>query len=271
MATAITVATLNAWMGGFSSYQAPEQSPNRLRLLQSALSRLDANIVVLPDAWRWTELYTPESLAATFGYDTSYCVSLACERVDPRVGLAVLVRGLAVEFETIRLATRNGVKIWLDNRRRLVYGVYLDDLSETVRNRQVEALVADANRHRHLPMLAAGDFNSLLARDITRPMRLIGSSLRPTLLRRLGGYPATAYAELVKATALQQLLEAGFENTQAGRSVPTYYVRVPGLGLRVGLAVDHIFHRRWPVYDFRVRDSHGASDHRALSVRTVIA
>ncbi len=263
------IGAFNVWMGGFSSYHGQEPHPPRLPKLVTAVQLLDADIMGLIDTHRWTQTFSRQQLRDLFGYRHSFTIDMNCTRVDPRIGLTVITRDPTIECEPIRLFNRNAIKIWLrlNGQDRRIYLVYLDDLHESIRRRQVEVLLQDAQSQVATPTIIMGDYNALRPEDITSWQALIGRCLRLPPARRRWRELAVTAGELTRTEVIPLLRAEGFRDARDGQAGPTFMGRSYPLTRHPNLAVDHIFSRNWPVSEFTAHYFPAASDHAAITAR----
>ena len=150
--------------GGFDSYNYEDKIPQRLDLLSEAVKQIGADFVGLVDTFRWDEIFTEKEIKEMFGYKYSYVVKLDDERLKKLGhdnGISVLTNLPVKNFETVRIFNRNAIKttIEYENRTIDIFSVYLDDLSEEVRKKEISCLLCEVNKN--TPTIIMGDLNSL--------------------------------------------------------------------------------------------------------------
>jgi endonuclease/exonuclease/phosphatase family metal-dependent hydrolase len=265
----VAVAAWNIQSGGFDGYDEEATMPPRLPGIKKTVRQLTADVTGLIDTFRWHELFKPEELAEQFGYQHAVCINMDCDRVDGRIGLTALYNDSNIVCTQVRLVTRNCLKLLLPvpSGQALVYIVYLDHLSEDMRQWQIEALLDDASRTPRLPVLIVGDFNTLRPSSITPGWRLAGRLLRLPGLCLLRSQAPTVIREATRALVIPHLERVGF--VDMGRTRPhEATVSVRRIGLRLDWCVDYVLARNWPVVRCRVTDTGAVSDHQAIVAET---
>lgn len=173
----LRVAAYNILAGGFKDYSYELPSPERLGLLQEAISSLDADVVGLVDTFRWEEIYPQEKLRQLFGYQYAKVINLEDERLVQKGhnnGVGLLSNITVKKSRILKIHNRNALLSTLNIHGSLVdVGVvYLDDLSEDVRLQQIQSLVSQLNSER--PVILMGDFNTMDKRELKRSMSVVG-------------------------------------------------------------------------------------------------
>ncbi len=156
----INIMSWNILSGGFKDYGSSEERPPRIQEIVKAINEIKPDVVCLIDTYRWTEVFTHEELIELFGYPYAHCVKLDDERLISKGhdnGITVFSQLKDTSIQTIRLDTRNAVQISIDHLE--IFSVYLDDLSEDVRVKQVNALHKFVNPN--TPTIIAGDLNTI--------------------------------------------------------------------------------------------------------------
>lgn len=158
------IASYNILSGGFESYQSTQSIPRRLPLLKKALKKIEADFVSLIDTFRWKDIFSDQDLKKHFGYPYVYSIDMNDTRVDPRVGLTVLSR-FPMKNKTIRLHNRDAIesRLKVDGADYNLFTLYLDDLNEDVRLKQVKVLEKKLKQEKVILM---GDLNSFLRTDL---------------------------------------------------------------------------------------------------------
>jgi endonuclease/exonuclease/phosphatase family metal-dependent hydrolase len=161
----LEILSWNILSGGFKDYGSSEKTPERIDGLASVIKELRPDIVSLVDTYRWTEVFTVEDLKRIFGYPNVHMVKLEDQRLIKKGhdnGVAVLSRFPDTKIESIWLTTRNGIKTRVDGID--IFSVYLDDVSEDTRIKQVQAVLdlVDPN----FPTIITGDLNTFDENDL---------------------------------------------------------------------------------------------------------
>jgi endonuclease/exonuclease/phosphatase family metal-dependent hydrolase len=246
------IATYNIMSGGFGNYSlaAPVTKPARLALLVQAVRGIGADFIGLVDAFRWKALFKTEELQETFGYREAIIINLEDkdkERPDREfIGLAALTNLPVISAETVRLGTRNCLKVRLKVGGQLldVFTVYLTDLSEGERRRQAVALLAAVDRA--IPTILLGDFNALAPEDrkFTRERVEEFLKVHPEFRERpdYRTYFEPLFRELLKAEVVPLIEHASFEDLAGqGGGQPTAWTQLSPFGLVAVARVDYIF------------------------------
>lgn len=157
------VLTYNIMSGGFNSYCSSSTLPERLDILKVAIQDIDADFVALIDTFRWKEVFTENDLINYFGYKYTFCIDMNDSRVDEKIGITILSK-FQIQSESIRIYNRDCVKtqININSKNIILYTVYLDDLSEDVRLKEVEDLLSGIQKDNTIIM---GDFNTFAKYD----------------------------------------------------------------------------------------------------------
>src|ERR1044071_8673670 len=105
------IASYNIMSGGFDDYSRNHGTPQRLTLLQTAIKKIDADVIGLIDTFRWDEMYTESDLTTLFGYKYAYCINLNDERlrqIGHNNGLTLL-SNVKINPRTIQLSSRDAI------------------------------------------------------------------------------------------------------------------------------------------------------------------
>jgi len=264
------IASFNVCDGGFDSHRQTASEPERLEALCQAVNLVDADVIALLDTFRWVELFSDGDLCQIFGYAQAFHFDMEDSRLDSRIGLTILAKGGVKTCRTLRIYNRNCLRLEVetDGKPVRVYATYLDDLRESVRLKQAQALLTDTENQPEVPMLIIGDLNSLRPannRYLQAVLRSIATTLEPVRLP----YLAAAAIAIARAEVLPLLLKKGFEDGGAKAPTATFRVEATRLRLPVALAIDYALYRGLSPYNYRVHiggvfDS--ASDHRPISL-----
>lgn len=215
--------------GGFNGYDSMASKPERLDLLVEAIKGVNADFVSLVDTHRWTEVFTPDDLRGLFGYENVYFVGLNDQRLKVKGhdnGIAVLTRLPITRFETVRLATRNAIRSVIMNggKELEIFSVYLDDLSEDTRLRQVMALLGLIDFAK--PTVFAGDLNTISASEVPEA--------RENIEKLFSRYPQArvmepSLREMMRGEVIKKIEERGFVDMGkgAGNTIPSKLSPIP--------------------------------------------
>ncbi len=260
------VAVWNVQSGGFTTYDHESHRPERLPNIGHALRMRRPDVAGLVDTWRWAEIFTEEELCDEFGFTQAYSINMEDERVEPQVGLTLLLNEPA-ECQTVRLKSRNAIKATLKgpDGPRYLYLVYLDDLSRAARLAQIGALLADIAQHADQPVMVMGDLNEVRPEAVPRMVRLLAWALRLPPLRWWRSYGPMAVRDLARPAVVSLLRWHGFED--AGAAQPRRATAFPRWRRwQLALAVDFILTRNWPIESYQVGSRYGA-DHCMVCAR----
>ena len=240
----LTVANWNA-MNGLDS-------PDRLRTCIAAVTALDAQVTVLPEAFaedRMAHLPLALDRIQALGYRAVMAPYEDADDRKDRHGMAVLIKGALADITVERFGDRNSIvgKIYdaLSSQFVSFVALHLDDRTEVARLKQVDDAIGWL-RQSDGAKLAIGDLNSLhFANPRARLLRLLRPLPRllpdgqpifgqktPTL-GRIGslGRRATGMAT---GAVLETFEAAGFTDADP-KQTPTYT-----FGNRPLLQLDHI-------------------------------
>ena len=186
--------------------------------------------------------------------------------MDERIG-SLVGSGAAIVFATdhiiertdfLNLGNRQALKATLDCKTYTldIVCVYLDDLSEYTRVKQVKTLLAKLERDK--PTIITGDLNTL------RPNMHnanISIKVKDSLVRALT-HVAPRHAEFNKRQALPLIEAAGFIDGDEQHKRPTAPAKFPVVG------VDYMFHSKSiHVESFYIPPIRSISDHRPIIFR----
>ena len=161
----IEILSWNILSGGFKDYGSPEKRPERVDGLAGVIKELKPDIVSLVDTHRWTEVFSPAELKNIFDYPYIRMVKLDDQRLIKKGhdnGIVVLSQIAGTETQTIWLATRNAIKTEIGGID--IFSVYLDDVSEDTRIKQVEVVLKLVNPN--TPTIITGDLNTIDKDDL---------------------------------------------------------------------------------------------------------
>jgi len=163
------LASYNVLSGGFDQYSKDLEDSKRFDVLKQAVAKIQADFVGLIDTYRWEEIYTNKQIAEIFGYKQAYCINLnddRLRRMGHNNGVTVLTNLEVVKYETIRIATRDAVRVGvrIGESQLEIFSVYLDDISEDTRILQVKELLTYLDLK--IPSVVMGDLNTLKRRDL---------------------------------------------------------------------------------------------------------
>lgn len=163
------IATYNVKSGGFSKYGQKTGKPERLNLIKEAVKKINADLIALVDTYKWDMIFTNKELQKIFGYKKSYLINLDDQRLKKLGhdnGITILTNFNNVRFEVIRLFNRNAIKSQVILKKKIlnIYSVYLDDLSEETRFKEIKVLLEISKKERNKILM--GDFNSIDRKDL---------------------------------------------------------------------------------------------------------
>ncbi len=254
------IATYNISSGGFNDYSSNSQIPQRLDSLKKVIKYIDADFITLVDTFRWKELFSDKDLEQIFGYSHTFHIDMDDIRVDKRIGIAVLTNIDEITFHNIRLKTRNCIKsqILTKNDTVDIFSMYLDDVSEEVRQTQIDSLFTNLNYH---PTIVMGDMNCILKEEVEELRSGFSSFLKSnpefTETEMYDKYCIPALNQIFKATVLENVKSHGFvEAINEGKRKPTSLTKLHSWNMEKPIfRVDHIFHTKdIQSSDFKVLD-----------------
>lgn len=195
---------------------------------------------------------------------------------DPRLN-AAHGEGIGLSFATDR-PIENSYDIDLGNRQGLgvvlgigAYGlqianVYLDDLSEDIRTKQIAALLFGLEKG--LPTIITGDMNvlrqdmagaSVLTKMKDRGVRALAKTLPKKT--EIG----ITIAEMNKRVAMKQILDAGYIDADSKLKRPTAPAVLPIFGIDYALHTGDV-----SIEEFDVIRIKGESDHRPIKFKATV-
>ena len=241
----------------------------------------DADVVFLPEAADGDEI-APEIIdkLESFGYTIHTVIyndsgprPFAAEQIPV---MKLLTRVPVANFRQLRLGdVRNALVADITDQKNntmiRLYGLHLDDYSETNRLLQIETLL-EYLKDDTLPVVAMGDLNAMHATDL--PARLAHNVFTKQIVKLV---PPTAFKDIVRriyemgsGTALEKLeTQSGLTDVDS-RHRPTSTPKLRGHewlpSIRL-VQIDHIYvSSNVRTVDFQIAKHDGGSDHRALSV-----
>jgi endonuclease/exonuclease/phosphatase family metal-dependent hydrolase len=163
------LAEWNVESGGFDGYDAISPAPRFIPEIVKGVRSFHADFVTLIDTFRWDSLYSTEQLQTMFGYKHAYCINLNDDRLkklDHNNGITVFSNFDTVEFQTISLGTRDAIKtsVKIGDKPLDIYSVYLDDVAEKRRMKQVATLIKSIEQGKHAIIM--GDLNTIADQDV---------------------------------------------------------------------------------------------------------
>lgn len=266
------IAALNVESGVYRDYLETDEKPN-LDALARCVKALGADSVVISDAYGLDDYWLRRLAMPEFRH-TAF-VPLDDDRINekhdlssetPQIGVAFGTNATLLDQEVIDLGNRQGLSSTLNIGRHglRIAGVYLDDLSEDVRSRQIRALLAYLDKE-DIPTVVAGDLNSQEA------LKWVGLSERirsgvvkfgATALKAVGHPYGDQLLSLESRIALEQLRGAGYESVATktkDKDRPTALFPIAPM-----FRVDHGYVRGVEASGYRVGRAMGASDHRPI-------
>lgn len=239
------VVSYNILSGGFNSYNYESLKPERLELLRKAISIINADFVGLIDTFRWDSLYSNSQLTQIFGYKKAYCINLNDERLKKKGhnnGITVLTDLHVEGFKTISLETRDAIKtaILINNNKLDIFTVYLDDLNEDTRIKQVKALLRQVKKDK--PSIIMGDLNTLNFNEATRLIPLINkfSTDHPKLAENF----MPILNEMRRGKVIKMLESYGFQDADKNGETTAPSKLFPVRVERAFLRLDYAFHTK---------------------------
>ncbi len=240
------IATYNILSGGFDSYTYAYSKPDRLKLLQKALRKINAVFIGLVDTFRWKDIYSDENLEKMFGYRTAFHIDMNDTRVDKKIGIAVMTDLPLKSFKAVRLYNRDCIKVTLVDNKKLVdiFAVYLDDISEDVRLKEINVLLKNINSN---PTVIMGDLNAVGKADVKSLKENFEGFLneRRDFLKtdEYKTYYKPAYEHLVRAEAIELIRSKDFKEAKnKDATLPTLPTKLhPLKAEKPLLRADHIF------------------------------
>ncbi|OGG11713.1 hypothetical protein A2Z00_03655 [Candidatus Gottesmanbacteria bacterium RBG_13_45_10] len=278
------IGAYNAFKGGYKDY-SPTAERTRFKALVTAITYLHPDALGVSDSNGWDRDFTPHELASAFDFKDSASVPL----LDPRLqelghdnGVSLLTNFEIVEARPVQLVTRQALlaTVKVDKKLLDIAVVYFDDIHESLREDQAEALVQALSLDR--PTLIMGDLNTFNAKDF-RFTRYVGSYLRRSFPRIAATF-LPQIRERVKGNTLrylesQSFVDAGETNPQPTTPTPLLKVRpLPGGVIEVPLMplfrLDYILYRGGIIVSPVKRHSGGifdrASDHYPITAQLKI-
>lgn len=272
-----TLMTWNVQSGGFANYESSDSTPLREQsireLITDTRSHYGVDSVTLPDSHRWESYYGgEEGIARHLGFNAARFALLNDERLNQSglndIGITFATDLPIEESRILDLDTRQGLGtiVNVDGKSLQVASVYLDDLDEEVRIRQIRAL--DSALETDIPTIVNGDFNLLRPRLDGAPLdvqlRDIGvRALALALPRRseLG----KSIAGMNERRAYGELSTLGYTDADREAKNPTAPSRLPLFGIDYIFAKNNVSIEK-PI----ILTSHKASDHRALVAKVTV-
>lgn len=252
----------------------------RVQILDG-LKQLDADVFVLGEAFASDDSSSKDFVVDVsgqihdFAVDNGYKAYIASYKdADPtRLGapagieqyLAVLGRAVLTEATEVRLKTRQGFKLRIDDGNKGIVGIgaHFDDRSEGLRLGMVDA-VLEAIKNTSQPTLVMGDFNAMHGRSL--PARIMRNKLASLAAEHAPNertaWLASRLIEMADGTTMQRLVEAGFQDAD-----PRHRSTFKFSGLPFG-QLDHIMTADLAVEDFKIRSFKG-SDHEAIIAKLI--
>lgn len=249
------VATYNIASGGFANYDSISDKPERLDFLRKAIRNIDADIIGLTDTFRWKDIFTSKHIEKLFDYPYSYHIDMNDARVDGRIGVAVLSRHPIIAHKVVRLHNRDAIKATVEladsNKLLDVFVLYLDDLSESTRQKQVQALkVHHAGTN---PTIVMGDFNAVWPQHVAWTKQQVDNFIaaNPDFKKR-SDYKTirSTFNNFYAATVLPSLAERGF--VEPLELHPTALTPLHPLAMPAIFPVDHILGKNCTLSDYSV-------------------
>lgn len=220
------ILSWNILSGGFKEYGSTEIKPSRIDALAKVITEIKPDVISLIDTYRWAEIFTTQELQQLFGYPYVLSVKLDDERLLAKGhdnGITVFSRVPETRMYTIRLSTRNAVRT--SARGIDIFSIYLDDLSEDTRMRQIQDVLRLVNPN--TPTIITGDFNTIDLADLTETSKKIEELGRkfPGPVKSMVGL----FTEMKRGEVTKMLGEHGFVDLGkgAGNTVPAKLFPLP--------------------------------------------
>jgi endonuclease/exonuclease/phosphatase family metal-dependent hydrolase len=258
----------NVEKGGFSTYDNSEAEPPKQDIIRSVIRDIQPDALTLSDVFRWNSYYNGDAGIAQFlGMEWASFTPLQDERLiqthpsGADLGVVFATTQPVALSETLDLETRQANKTILDiGKYGLQYAsLYLDDLREDVRERQLRAALAQLEKH--VPTIIQGDLNMQRLLEMARSSEKVRSAMVRLVIRML---PAQSdkipvLQELEKRQAMKVLVDANFQDGDPKQ-------RPTALGKARLFGVDYIMSRGEgaTVSNFKTLPHQGGSDHLAV-------
>jgi len=215
------IASYNIMSGGFDDYKTSSTTPQRLPLLQEAIKKLDADIVGLVDTFRWDEIYTEANLKELFGYKYAHCINLNDERLKQLGhdnGLTIL-SNVEIKAHTVRLHSRDAIIARVQGPDLLfkLAIVYLDDISEDTRLKQIQALHSLIDSEE--PLVLMGDLNSISDTERTHAETAFGEFVKQN--SEIGAKIQPVVDDMLRAETTKQLEVWGLQDAGEKQQLAT--------------------------------------------------
>jgi endonuclease/exonuclease/phosphatase family metal-dependent hydrolase len=220
------ILSWNILSGGFKDYGGTEAKPSRIDGLVKVVNEINPDVVSLVDTHRWTEVFTPDELKQIFGYPYVHTVKLEDERLITKGhdnGVTVFSRIPETRIQTIRLATRNAIST---NAGGIdIFSIYLDDVNEDTRIKQIEAVLKLVNPN--TPTIITGDLNTFDKDDLAetnKQLEILGHKF-PGPMKSM----ESSLNEMKRGKVTKILVDAGFVDLGKGKgdTVPAKLFPLP--------------------------------------------
>jgi endonuclease/exonuclease/phosphatase family metal-dependent hydrolase len=249
------IISYNIMSGGFKDYGDKSQIPERLEIIKQAIKKENADFVSLIDTYRWSEVFSLEDIKNIFGYKNVFTVKLNDDRLIKKGhdnGITVMTNMEVNRFTEIRLFNRNAIKteVVIDKKIIDVFSIYLDDLSEDTRLKQLKSLFSMIKSTN--PTLFMGDINSMDKEDKT-VIPWVNLDLNKVL------------EDMNKGEVITFIKENGFIDTNTLRLKTAPSKLFPIKLAKPVMRIDYIFHNKYfRTEEFNVlydNEFNRASDH----------
>jgi endonuclease/exonuclease/phosphatase family metal-dependent hydrolase len=220
------ILSWNILSGGFKDYGGSEKRPGRIDGLASVIKDLNSDIVSLVDTHRWTEVFTPDELKQIFGYPYVHTIKLDDQRLITKGhdnGVTVFSQVAGTETQTIWLATRNAIRTKISGID--IFSVYLDDVSEDTRIKQIEAVLKLVNPN--TPTIITGDLNTIDKDDLAetnKQLETLGRKFPGPMKSMEGSLNEMKRGEIAKILKDQGFIDLGKDE---GNTVPAKLFPLP--------------------------------------------
>jgi endonuclease/exonuclease/phosphatase family metal-dependent hydrolase len=265
----INLLSWNIKAGGFDAYDPSLQIPSREKdivgLIDFSKDKYNTDTVILTDAYRWDEVYGDDnSIAHHLGFSSSAFTRLEDARLlennGAGIGIAIATDQKVERQSILDLETRLGLSVILDIGRHglQVAGVYLDDLKEETRERQITALLGQLESD--IPTVIAGDFNMLRPKikSVSLRSKLADTAVRAVAPLLPNSELGRTIKDMNKRKTYTHIVNAGYVDNDP-HMTPTSPSVLPVFGLDYVFTNDTV-----KASDFTVVRTK-ASDHSALA------
>lgn len=271
---AIKIASWNV-EGRLTRYNGGKKRGTPERIIEE-VTRLDADIVVLPEAYLDSPLKESSDRLKELGYkwyDTQYHDTLHDEDVA-KWGypfMRVLYRIPVVDIETKRWGDMRNLPLVTaidpeTKREFYIIAIHLDDITEERRLKQLDEIISFIQKSK-IPVIMLGDFNAMWhkgwPRLLTIPLvQLVIEYLTFGRLRDV----LTRLSRMATGTVMERLRKAGLTDADP-RHRPTTTPKMRGMSFMPSVRlvqIDHMLVSKEIEISVPIIGKDGGSDHRSL-------